>query len=455
MIIHIGFDDIDSPKGGCTTHLVSKLLLKWIKERKIELIDYPNLIRLNPSVPWKTRGNGSVVIRLRVSNYDKAIDLFEEAVEYTESYTRAYYHPQHQPAIGLYMGEISNYLKWLGRKAVNDIVPLDLLFRILSKDKNRIMWKSFGNKKRGLVGVFSGIGNRLLEGDYTFELIAYRVEENYGKPRKIDLESIKEIDKQYGEDLILNFDYEINRPLIIPHGPDPVLFGLRGEEPEVLRKSYQLIKPLEPIEQAVIYRTNQHTDQHLAKIPNLSKAYPYRGVWVRVWVYDKPKRIIGGHVLLKVTDGERIMDAAAYEPTGGFRNIVEKLHPGDEIELLGMVRPPSSIHPATINIEKIHIVTVKPIIRLENPKCPICGARMKSMGRGKGFKCPKCGYRSTTITKTKKIIPRDLEPGWYEPPPRAFKHLMKPIKRFGKEKQYFPKIYKPKQFIWIDKELVY
>ena len=31
---------------------------------EFDLVDYPRLVRLNPNVPWKTRGNGAVALTL-------------------------------------------------------------------------------------------------------------------------------------------------------------------------------------------------------------------------------------------------------------------------------------------------------------------------------------------------------------------------------------------------------
>ena len=61
--LHIGFDDTDSPNGGCTTYIAALLVEKFSKMH-FTLTDYPGLIRLNPNVPYKTRGNGAVAIRL-------------------------------------------------------------------------------------------------------------------------------------------------------------------------------------------------------------------------------------------------------------------------------------------------------------------------------------------------------------------------------------------------------
>ena len=56
-MLHIGMDDTDSVEGGCTTWLATEV----IKELSdFDLIGCPRLVRLNPNVPWKTRGNGAV-----------------------------------------------------------------------------------------------------------------------------------------------------------------------------------------------------------------------------------------------------------------------------------------------------------------------------------------------------------------------------------------------------------
>lgn len=65
MLLHIGFDDTDSPSGGCTTYIAARLVdvLSGLGAR---FVDYPNLLRLNPNVPWKTRGNGAVCLRVEI-----------------------------------------------------------------------------------------------------------------------------------------------------------------------------------------------------------------------------------------------------------------------------------------------------------------------------------------------------------------------------------------------------
>ena len=69
-ILNIGFDDTDSPKGMCTTYLAYRLV-DSLKKENVKFVDYPKLIRFNPNIPWKTRGNGAVSIKIETENPSK------------------------------------------------------------------------------------------------------------------------------------------------------------------------------------------------------------------------------------------------------------------------------------------------------------------------------------------------------------------------------------------------
>jgi tRNA(Ile2) 2-agmatinylcytidine synthetase len=58
--VYIAFDDTDSRKAMCTTYIVSEFL----RAGKYDLIGLPSLVRLNPNIPYKTRGNGAVRMRI-------------------------------------------------------------------------------------------------------------------------------------------------------------------------------------------------------------------------------------------------------------------------------------------------------------------------------------------------------------------------------------------------------
>ena len=77
--IHIGFDDTDSPKGMCTTYLAYRLV-NLLKKEHVDFLDYPNLIRFNPNIPWKTRGNGAVGIKISTKNPEKIKKLVRQLI---------------------------------------------------------------------------------------------------------------------------------------------------------------------------------------------------------------------------------------------------------------------------------------------------------------------------------------------------------------------------------------
>lgn len=432
--VHIGVDDVDSLRGGCTTHFATRVT-KLLVERKIVFRDYLNLIRLNPAIPWKTRGNGAVALRIGLRSSSEIEDVWGLIRSELEEYTRLLEDPKHQPCIVLHVGEIPGEYKWVSNKALYDVVPLDVVSRLIGKNPNTRIYCI--NGKRGIIGSIAAIGYDMVNRDYTYELIAYRSEDYWGSPRLIDINSIKHMDRLYGEHMILNYDYETDRPLITPRGPDPVLLGLRGEDPRVLVNAYRVLEIYEPVEYIAMYRTNQHTDSHIHPVSSVCEIRPYTCISASGVVYSNPVRLMGGHVVFKLCDRSCCIDVVAYEPTKWFRERVEKLIEGDEVEVYGCIRPSSLRHGLTVNLEKIRVIKLAEQIIYENPRCPRCNLRMESMGRGKGYRCRKCGFKDPSAVKIGKKIERSISTGWYQPPRSVFKHLMKPIERFGKEKEVF------------------
>ncbi len=431
VIFHIGIDDVDSPAGGCTTHL-ALLMLKELLNHGITLVDYPNLVRLNPGVPWKTRGNGAVALRLATTM--ELDEIYEIVGSVFEKYVEEYENPKHQPCLLIVKGDITHKIALLARRALYDIIPPDLALKALEGTPHIL--KCF-NKGRGVVGALGAVGNTMTSEDYTFELIAYRKIENLSKNRCVDKESVKVMNQVYGNETILNYDPVEDRVLITPRGPDPVLLGIRGETPSTLIKAYKMLKLCEEPDFAAIFRTNQHTDPHIRVAETICEAHPYMCLRLRGTVSTKPFRTFGGHVFFKVCDDRCCIDVGVYEPTKWFRDIAELLIPGDVVEVQGCVRPPSATHGLTLNLEKLHIISLKPMIVYENPLCPVCGKRLTSAGKGKGFKCRNCGFKSKDIARKTRILERGLSEGWYQPPYSAFKHVMKPLERVGREKRVF------------------
>ncbi len=426
--MHIGFDDTDSPRKGCTTY-VAALILEKLLELEVEFVDYPNLIRLNPNVPWKTRGNGALCIRIR---HDEDIEgQIKETIIRTVKRNADLDHDGTDPGIVFFPeAKIPEEIRVFARKAISGIVTLERALRLL----RRFRGEATGFKKRrGIIGGLAAVGE-ILQGDHTFEILAYRRPRCRGSRRQVDKASIFEMDETTAPHTFNNIDYETRRVLITPRGPDPILFGIRGETANVVKKAFEMVRSLEPVERWVIFRTNQGTDAHLKQAEQLDRIKPYNPVIVKGMVATNPRIIPRRHVIFTVRDEFAEVDCAAYEPTGNLRKAASKLIAGDNIEIHGGVRPPSQKHPLTINLEKIRVLKLAPIIMHRNPICLKCGKRLESMGRNKGFRCKKCASRYPELEKVKVKLEREIAEDLYITSPRSQRHLTKPIGRRGMEK---------------------
>ena len=437
-VLHIGIDDVDSPSGGCTTHAAYRLVKGLLSNfRNLKFIDYPNLVRLNPAIPFKTRGNGAVAIRVAVRK-----DLTEEVVgfvaNFIEQYVKSYeFRADEDYAVALVIGEVPKLLTLFYKKALTDFVHIDYLRRTVQALGDRCIIPL--GIRRGLVGALAAIG-WFFECDCTYELIAYRSPENREPERCIDAESVKLMDVRFRDVTFVNFDYEKNRPLISPHGPDPVLLGIRGEDPRRLVEAFRMLKICEDVEGYMIFRTNQGTDAHLIN-RDLRDFRVFQTGCSRVLVDSKPKVLPGGDVILRVRDvtesgTQHTVWVAVFKETG-LTQIVKELVEGDEVYVCGTMKYWEDLGPV-IHLEKIRILKLTQAKVLRNPRCPKCGARMKSAGKNKGWKCLKCGYRTKTAEKEVVYVPRKITEGEYVPKDSAIKHLVKPARRYGRERLCIP-----------------
>jgi tRNA(Ile2)-agmatinylcytidine synthase len=420
---HIGFDDTDSTDGMCTTFLCYTAVKLLLKRRSTdEFLDYPNLIRLNPNIPWKTRGNASLVLRL-VSSL-KAEDLFDFFTSLLEKYATS---PRANSGLILFEGgvvplEVQDFSK----RALYSVLGLRETRQLVE----RYRMLSHGlRSQQGLVGALAGIGN-LLVADHTYELICYR--EDLSLPRRLPLPRVVHLESLPGT----FSSYDHGRVMISPHGPDPVLCGIRGEKPEDVKRAFSSLLPLENLQGYMIFRSNQGTGEHLSQTISLSNSKSYYSGTVIGAVASRPRSELGGHVFFNLQNSEGEISCACYEPTAEFRERALQLVPGDVIEVGGGVRKATSLHPKVLNLEFLKPIKLVPKIRSSNPICPKCNDRMTSRGKDQGFGCVKCGSEARHASKIETSEPRNLIPGLlYIPPVRAHRHLTKPVQRFSREKK--------------------
>jgi tRNA(Ile2)-agmatinylcytidine synthase len=426
-IMHIGIDDTDSTRRGCTTH-VAALLVERFTKLGVKFVDYPGLIRLNPNVPWKTRGNGALCLRI---DYEAPLEdkIRETTINLVEANSDIEWKGT-DPGIVFFPAKIvPEEIKTFAKRAITEIVTLKDAIKLIQ----RFGGEALGyNTQRGIIGALAGIGENL-ENDHTYELIAYRNPKNYTKPRKVDEASIFEMDKLTQPYTFNNVDYEKKRVIITPRGPDPVLLGIRGETPQILEKAYAIVKPLEPVDRWLIFRSNQGTDAHLKRCPNLNEIEQYSSVTVTGVVSRNPRIVPLRHVIFSIKDDTGEVDCAAYEPTGNLRKIARDLILGDKVEVSGAARKTKS-QMLTINIEKLNVLQLTEKTKTENALCQKCQKRLKSMGKNQGYRCEKCGTKYPKEEKLHIRIERQIQPGLYFAATRSQRHLTKPLRRYGLEK---------------------
>ncbi len=433
-LLHIAFDDTDSRAGRCTTHLAFRVAGELKREMGAELVDYPLLIRLNPNIPWKTRGNGAVCLRARVRDAGRAIDYVRQAVEEGSAIGSGA-----NPGVAFLEGEtLPEKLKQFSAFAMCDVSSRQQAEKV-ARECGIKFW-TFGNGQ-GLVGTLGAMGCSL-DGDHTFELIAYRTPENCGTPRVVDSDRVIRFSKETFPYTFNNYDQNHHRILITPHGPDPVFFGVRGENPEVVSSAMSRIitspssMATEELEGHMVFRSNQGTNMHLQNELDLRTIKAYTAGYVRCRVKSKPYAMEGGHVMFSVEQSGAEMPAAVYEPTG-LANVAVALAPGDLIEIGAGVRKGTTLHPKILNVEYLLVKGLAPVYDVANPLCKVCGRRMKSEGKNKGYQCEKCKFRDQKAQKIVVEKERMLKLGLYVPTPKAHRHLTKPLHRYGMEKSGF------------------
>lgn len=426
----VAVDDTDSMKGNCTTFLATEIIREF---QDMDLIGNPRLVRLNPATPWKTRGNGALVMRFgkgsgpkrligmigdrEIYCYDGCTSWEPDSLAMRERiipHIQEHHEDESDPGLLISRIKPSQSFYWGGVRTIMDRGAIDA-------EISRIdgVTYTIGNG-RGLVGCVCGMAWR--PRDSTFELLAYRPESRWGTERVYKPMSIRDVDHEYPT-TFNSWEDRTQKVAMVPSTPCPVMYGLRGDvESDLIEASGKLVT--EPIERWMVFLTNQGTDDHVIRHPDSLE--PNRSYLIPGAVGSRARHIEGGHVFFDLKTPFGTLVCGAYEPSKEFRYALDWLYPGDEVEVVGELRD----QPRTLNIEKLHVVsTVDEMRKVCNPVCPICSRTMKSTGNGKKYKCKKCGTKS--YTPVMQSVRREIVPGWYEPPTAARRHLSKPLKRMG------------------------
>lgn len=425
-ILRVGIDDTDSSKGMCTTYLAYKIV-NSLKQENVEFLDLPRLVRFNPNIPWKTRGNGAVGLKILTSNPEKIKKLIRNfVIKFSDIKNGA------NPGLVFYDNDKihQNFLEF------SELA----LWKLISRNEaikfslsHKLDTFHLGNGQ-GLVGAIAVIGYQF--NDHTLELLSYRKKSNFGTKRKLSSQSVEKMQEKTYPDTFNSYDKKKKKILISPRSPDPVFYGIRGEHIPSLLNASKIIETNEKLDGYMIFKTNQGTSDHLKNYIDIKNIKPYLSGKIIGYVNKKPLTEKGGHVFFSIINNGDEIKCGVYKPTG-LRNTIIHLIKGDKIMVGGGIRKSSKNHPQILNVEFLKVIKLERNKILTNPTCQNCNKKMKSKGANQGYECIKCGKRSNRLVS--QFIPRQIKQQFYLPTLTAHRHLTRPIQRIGKinkEKQY-------------------
>jgi tRNA(Ile2)-agmatinylcytidine synthase len=409
----IGIDDTDSREHGMCTTYVAAMLAGRI-ERAGGRVERVLLVRLNPAVEHKTRGNAALAIHCDLT-VDRALELGTEALDRAKTGD-----DRTNPGLVVASGDpdaVPAAVASFAEQAVRS--HLDRASARGKCAETGFETSTRGNG-RGLIGALAAVGAWQAFGEWTYEHIAYRERERWGTGRTVDRDSVFAAAEAWYPAVWDTVDREEDTAVCVPRTPCPVLYGIRGDDPEAVKRVGADIAS-EPVADSQLFVTNQGTDAHLqdGTLGTLRDGHAYR---VTGEVVEPPDTREGGHVFLTLSDGTQTLPVAAFEPTKRFRDRVRALRVGDRITACGEVSD------GTLKLEKF---AVRDLVGTEQvtPDCSDCGRSMESAGRNAGYRCRGCG--TSAAGKVERSVERDLESGWYEVPPCARRHIAKPLVRSG------------------------
>jgi len=258
----LGIDDTDSPSGMCTTYLGAFLARQLIKMHMP--VREARLLRLNPNVIYKTRGNAAISLSVD-GDTDR---VFETACEVVAELAH-FSHENTNPGVVAVENCPGPDFYW---KAVRDFCTTEEAIAVLEAAGAR--YKGFKNG-RGLIGATAAVCSEIP--DMTFEYLTYRSCNSFGTPRFVDRKSLFDAEASTFPHTWDTVDIENNTVVCVPHTPDPVLFGIRGENPSWVAFARMRVNS-EPTGIEQIFVTNQGTDSHLVdgEIGALTEGLSYR-----------------------------------------------------------------------------------------------------------------------------------------------------------------------------------
>ena len=433
----IGIDDTDSRNAGCTTYIAFRIVSTFADR----VSSLPRLVRLNPNLKYKTRGNGALSVRissmtggektvvgrfdrneisLNLQNDDTYPDFPEiddkSMMEKVREIVEEYYEknqPNTNPGIVI---SSKKFDADIYRRALENDIPMDYIEEILKRTDS--IYHKIGNG-RGIIGATSSIAwDRKRT---TYELLNYK----YPKAEYVDDEVktiIGKIAESY-ESTFNNMELEDGKICLFPKDRTPVIYGIRGLVFDDLIQIQEEINSRFPDFERnyMIFATNQGTDDHIIKLDYGMEPRELASYEITGFINELPFRKEGGHLFFGVKAGDINIRAAAFEPSKGFRDELDKLEIGDQVKLFG------SYSRGTIKIEKLELIHPATIYERRAPLCSKCGSRTVNIGSLK-YRCTKCSNTMEPEYVKNDDKRKALK---LEPPAYARRHLSMPWKLEG------------------------
>lgn len=428
----VGLDDTDSPAGGCTTWVLTELIREL---PDLDLIGYPRLVRLNPNVPFKTRGNAALSARfghgvgspfpvgalpdrpLRAYAKGRALTPAEREALFASALSVLHHHsrwgePGTDPALVVSPVPLPEPFYW---RAVREVVEPSEAWNAVAATGGA--WAVAYGDGRGIVGACAAIAWPARR--RTWEAIAYRPRERWGTERIVDAASVRRMETRHPE-TFLSWDARTRRLLVTPHTACPILFGVRSKSPQALSRAVGEIRS-ERRERWVTFVTNQATGDHLETL-RVADARPANSPVLTGHLVADPVVGRGGHVRFALEDGSGAIPCVVFEPSKTLGTVASRLRTGDRLKVWGSL--PWDGEEPTLRVEGLHVLgLVAASKRVANPRCPSCAGPTSSVGSGKGYRCKRCRRKFPLESAASDPLDRRDLRGTHLPTPSARRHL--------------------------------
>ncbi len=390
----LGLDDTDHLGGGCTTYSMYEILQNLPSKYRIKS---HHLVRLYPLASRRTRGNAAVAIEITGDDYHDLMIFLEQwwtnellpmSGKITESDMSERKQSPSDPGMVWFETKPDQGFYW------------DCVSREVDLSSVPQATRSWGG--HGRIGATAAIA--WPASNYTFEAICWRSKESVasGRERLVDLDRLDDVDND--PNTFMSRDLRTKSALISPRGNCPVLFGIRAlTRDSALASCKHLVdsKRTESVEDYLVFKTNQATDDHLG--------HNLRAVVQEITIKRR------GSTKIQCKNGDELM---AFAESGEVKLLAQWLLPGDEIEFNGLRNEHGTIH-----LEKLKVINAEMV--KQRPKCVNCNVTLKSMGKNQQLRCPKC--RQQYAQSWNLIVRKPPFTDWVQPPSDARRHLAKPL----------------------------